>query len=254
MGPRLRVRPGLGARLALSLKPCAWLLVAALLLGGAWAFPSQPEARQVRLQGTRNTRELGGIPLRVGSVRKGKIYRSGALCFATRSDAQVLHQSGIRTLVELRLASEIAKDGADKPYLLEGLTLVHWPMGHGGDVRGREAYFAYLRDNRPLVRDFFQLLGRAESYPLLFHCSAGKDRTGILTALLLEWLGASREVILDDYLHSRRITSRLKVEEDWIAAVFETVDTAGGIEPYLLGLGLTAEELVSVREHLIEQP
>ena len=231
----------------------SYCLVFLLLLASAVvAHPSKPEQRKVKLDGTRNTRELGGLAVEGGRVAPGKIYRSGALCFASRADAKKLRDSlGIKTILELRLNSEIGKDGPDKPYLTQGLRTLHWPMANSRGL-GREAYISYLEDNRPLIRDFFRLLSKEQTYPLLFHCSAGKDRTGILTALLLESLGTPRELILDDYIHSRRITPKLKVKESWIQVVFDAVDRAGGIESYLTGVGVSKAQLNKVRALLVQ--
>ena len=84
----------------------------------------------------------------------------------------------------------------------------------------------------------------------MFHCSAGKDRTGILTALLLELMGTPREVITDDYLHSVRITPKLKVEKAWIDAVYAAIDADGGIEPFLKKRGVTEAQMAAVRANL----
>lgn len=216
------------------------------------AFPSHPEERKVVLKGTRNTRELGGIQVKDGVFASGMVYRSGALCFASREDAAKLHGLGIQTILELRIQKEITKDGPDKSYLLEKIPQrLHWPMANSHGL-GREAYISYVAENRRLFRDFFRLMSKKENYPVLYHCSAGKDRTGILTALLLESLGTPREIIVDDYIHSRRITPRLKVQEDWIQVVFDEVDRAGGIDPYLKGIGVTQDELAAVRSLLVK--
>ncbi len=229
-----------------------YFLVLFLLTVAVSAYPSKPDERKVVLKGTRNTRELGGIPVRGGTVAKGMIYRSGALCFASREDAAKLHGLKIRTFLELRLNQEIAKDGPDKGYLLEKIPVnLHWPMGNSHGL-GREAYVSYVEENEKLFRDYFRLLSKSENYPILYHCSAGKDRTGILTALLLESLGATREVIMDDYLHSRRITPKLKVQEDWIQVVFDAVDRAGGIAAYLQKIGVTAAEREAVARILVK--
>ena len=209
--------------------------------------------RAVILKGTRNTRELGGLPVAGGTVKEGRLFRSGALCFASREDAAKLQGLGIRTILELRLDSEISKDGADKSYLLEKIpNRLHWPMGNSHGL-GKEAYQSYVAENRDLFRDFFRLMSKPENYPVLYHCSAGKDRTGILTALLLESLGTPREVITDDYIHSRRITPKLKVQEDWLQVVYDEIDANGGIESYLKKIGVTSKELKSVRDILINK-
>lgn len=229
------------------------LLLTALLVPLALPVTAYPsgEERKVTLQGTRNTRELGGLPVQGGTFKKGQVYRSGALCFATLQDAATLKSLGIKTIIELRLAGEIKKDGPDKPYLTSGVAnKVHWPMANSHGL-GKEAYESYMKENGPLFRDFFRLMAKPSNYPVLYHCSAGKDRTGILTALLLESLGTPRDVIMDDYIHSRRITPKLKVQEDWLQVVFEEIDQAGGIDSYLRRIGVTDQERESIRKTLV---
>lgn len=213
-------------------------------------YPSAPEQRNVSLQGTRNTRELGGLPVRGGVFAQGKVYRSGALCFASKADAEKFHKIGLKTIIELRLDNEIAKDGPDKVYLTNKVPhLFHWPMA-GSKGPGLPAYQTYMAENGKLFRDFFSVLAKEENLPLLFHCSAGKDRTGILTALLLELMGTPRKVITDDYLHSMRITPKLKVERAWIDAVYAAVDADGGIEPFLRKRGVSEQQISAVRSNL----
>lgn len=222
-----------------------------LLLSGAVLandYPSHPEARKVVLKGTRNTRELGGLPVDGGGTfPKGKVFRSGALCFASQDDAAKLLGMGITTIIELRLNEEIAKDGPDKGYLTKGVpNLHHWPMA-GSRGPGLAAYESYMQENGPLFKRFFTVLSKEESYPVLFHCSAGKDRTGILTALLLDLLGTPRHLIYDDYLHSMRITPALKVDRVWMDAVFAAVDARGGIKPFLRSCGVTDQQMAAVQ-------
>jgi hypothetical protein len=123
---------------------------------------------------------------------------------------------------------------------------IHWPMA-GSRGPGLAAYESYMEECGPIFRDFFVVLAEGKNYPVLFHCSAGKDRTGILAALLLDLLGTPREVIYDDYLHSMRITSKLKVDKEWLDAVFRAVDAEGGTEPFLKARGVTDQQLASVR-------
>lgn len=236
----------------LSLLCLSWLICLAPM--AADTHLSQPEARQVKLDGTRNTRELGGLPVAGGTFPTGLVYRSGALCFATQADAEKLLGKKIATIVELRTEEEIAKDGPDKPYLTQGVpNLVHWPMTSSRGP-GLAAYESLMQECGPLIGDFFTLLAQQDNYPVLYHCSAGKDRAGILTALLLDLLGTPRAVIYDDYLHSMRITAKLKVDKTWLDAVFAAVDAVGGTEPYLKAHGVTDAEIASVRTLLTAHP
>lgn len=201
----------------------------------------------VILQGTRNTRDLGGIPVEGGQVKPALVYRSGALCFITADDVNTLEALKIRTLVDLRLQKEIDKDGLDR---LKGPRVLFLPMANSQGL-GQEAYRYYMIENAPAIRGFFAALAEADSYPLLFHCSAGKDRTGILAALLLEMLGASREVIAEDYLQSVKNSPRLVVKPEWLGEVFSAVDKAGGIQAFLLANGVPMAQQQRIRELLV---
>ncbi len=234
------------------------LLVLALALPAlAEQVPQPPrplrtnEQRAVTLQGTGNTRDLGGLPALGGYVRDGLIYRSGALCFATEGDIQRLSSLRLSTLLELRLDSEIQRDGPDRLRLRDSVKHnVRLPMASSRG-RGAEAYGVYLEENRQAIRGFFELLSDPGMLPLLFHCSAGKDRTGILAALLLESLGTPRSLIMDDYLQSVRNSAGLEVHPEWLEVVFQAVDRAGGIRAYLESKGVSGAVQEAVRRNLV---
>ena len=223
----------------------------ALMFSFALLAPLRSLAKPaIILQATRNTRDLGGLPVKGGQLRPGRLFRSGALCFVTRADVDRLNELHCTTVVDLRTAREIAKDGLDRPGL-EIPRKLALPM-HNSYGRGQQAYHSYIREGDSVVRSFFEMLGRSESYPVLFHCSAGKDRTGILAALVLWSLGAEREVILDDYLQSQRNAAGLIVKPEWIGEVFQYVDECGGIEAYLSKVGVSTETVERLREELVE--
>jgi protein-tyrosine phosphatase len=203
-------------------------------------------AEPIQLEGTKNTRDLGGMPVAGGRLRSGRLYRSGALCFVTAGDLEKLDGLRLRTVVDLRTDKEIEKDGADRLVLEENL---RFPMTsyHG---RGAEAYRSLLLQNPQALRGFFSLLARQDSYPILYHCSAGKDRVGIMTALLLDALGTPRELILDDYLQSMRNSPKLEVHAEWLQEVFEAVDRSGGAAAFLAIQGIPAGQLEQIRNTL----
>jgi len=219
--------------------------------------PSPPplrtnQQRAVLLAATRNTRDLGGLPTRGGFVRNGLVYRSGALCFLTEADVQTVRSLKLSTLLELRVDSEIHRDGPDRLALTSSIpNNIRLPMSSSRG-RGAEAYGVLLEESRQAIRGFFELLGNRRSLPLLFHCSAGKDRTGVLTALLLESLGTPREVILDDYMQSVRNSAGLVVHPEWLEVVFRTVDREGGIVAFLKSKGVSDLVQEAVRSNLEE--
>lgn len=211
-----------------------------------------PAQRAVLLAGTRNTRDLGGLPAAGGYVRNGKVYRSGALCFATEVDVETLRRLGLTTVLELRTDEEIQRDGPDRVDLVHSVAIsLRLPMSNSRG-RGAEAYGVLLEENGRAIRGFFELLADPKDLPMLFHCSAGKDRTGILTALLLEVLGTPRAAIMDDYLQSVRNSPNLVVEPEWLQVVFAAIDRAGGIGPFLDRMGVTEATRAAVRRNLIE--
>jgi len=239
----------------------ACLLVLMGLVLPALAAPPTPSTpprrthlqRAVRLAATRNTRDLGGLPTRDGFVRTGLVYRSGALCFLTEADVATVQALKLSTVLELRVDSEIHKDGPDRLALTSSIPHhLRLPMSSSRG-RGAEAYRVLLVENRQAIRGFFELLANRHSLPLLFHCSAGKDRTGVLTALLLESLGTPREVILDDYMQSVRNSPGLIVHPEWLEVVFQAVDGAGGIGTFLESKGVPASVREAVRQN-IEEP
>ena len=205
-------------------------------------------AEPVILKATRNTRDMGGLAVRGGVLRSQMLYRSGALCFLTKGDIETVNALHLRTLVELRVAKELAKDGPDRAGLNGQRVLI--PMGNTHGI-GQEAYRSYIREDSQEIKAFFELLARADAYPLLFHCSAGKDRTGILAYLLLWALGADKDVRDDDYLQSQRNAPGLVVKPEWIGEVTSYVEECGGTEAYLRKIGVTPQTIEAIRQRLV---
>src|SRR5258707_6728222 len=97
---------------------------------------------------------------------------------------------------------------------------------------GRE-HLALVRHFREDWRRFFKLLCARDVYPLLFHCSAGRDRTGVGAAMLLSLLGVSRERIVADFLESNVVFTKALLAGEQLDPVFELIDESGGIEPFM---------------------
>ncbi len=178
------------------------------------------------LTGAANVRDIGGYPAAGGrEVAWGKVLRGDALCSLTEADSAVLAGLGLHTVIDFRTPGEILLAGEDK--LPAGVTLVSLPvrggdMGTfyevitGGDAQLQErllgggqaarymaeACRAFVAD--PRQRQCFAAALRyiAVGLPLLYHCTAGKDRTGWMTAIVLTALGVERADVMDDYLLS----------------------------------------------------
>ncbi|KIO76925.1 hypothetical protein TH53_12505 [Pedobacter lusitanus] len=168
--------------------------------------------RLVPLQGAANFRDLGGYMTSEGThVKWGKVYRSAEISKLTDADLKLLAQKHIKAVVDFRSDEEVAKAKdrlpANASYLqlpagsesLAGIMAV-LPKLSSGDSLMISFYSqtAHLKDK---YKPFFQeLLKMPDSDALLFHCTAGKDRTGIGAALFLHVLGVPDETVLEDYL------------------------------------------------------
>lgn len=196
--------------------------------------------RHLPLGGVRNARDLGGYRTRAGrSVRWGMVYRSGAIGEATPEDRTLLAARGLRSVCDLRSGPERVAAPDAWPQQA-GITVWEQPeqeaVGDSRELlanslvsaeRTREVMIeAYRRMPFIQTAAFGALfLGLArDPLPLLFHCSAGKDRSGGAAALLLLLLGVDRETVVADYLlsnHARDALCRDYVEDPRHAAARE---------------------------------
>ena len=167
-----------------------------------------------------NFRDLGGY--RTADERKVRwrlLFRSGALNNMTATDAVRARQLGIRNVLDLRRVDEI-RTGVGPliappvrhhalPLLPEdGSTQLNERFGQRISA---ERYFAYLGFGAKPFIDVLELLARQETYPAVSHCSAGKDRTGVVAALILDILGVDAETIVQDYALSSRTADSLLI-------------------------------------------
>jgi len=215
----------------------------------------------LRTFAAQNFRDLGGRPASAGRrVRTGKIYRSSHLAEVPAESP--ISQLKLRTLVTLQSRAEVKHLGAPKPAGRRGVRWEHIPMGDEwfndqGYTRiatepGRE-HLALVMHFRKDWRRFFKLLCERDVYPLLFHCSAGRDRTGVGAAMLLSMLGVDRERIVADFLESNLVFTRALLAAEQLDPVFELIDENGGIEGFMREvIGLEPGELDVIREDLLE--
>lgn len=231
------------------------------------------QERLLPLEGAYNVRDLGGYPAPGGkTVKWGKVFRSGDLSKLTSNDKQLLENIGIKTIVDFRSEQERTREPhrlPDSVEVLRNLTI------NAGDMvalteftreAGPELMIKINRmlttDAQPQYREFFSLLSGQTHLPLLFNCSAGKDRTGFAAAMFLASLGVEREIIYNDYVLSAdyvrdkyasllekepHLESALTVQREFLEGAFDEIDTRfGGVENYLAGtlgvnLGLMRE-------------
>jgi protein-tyrosine phosphatase len=173
----------------------------------------------VPLQGGSNFRDLGGHRTKAGAtVRRGAVFRSAHLGGLTDTDRAALGKLGVRTIVDLRGVTE----AAETPHLIDGLACrvvgAHIEPAVGDRIRNAVAdgsaspfmmmelftdhYRDYPRRCAPGFRTLFTTLSDGTHRPLVFHCTAGKDRTGFAAALLLSLLGVPWDDVMEDYLRT----------------------------------------------------
>lgn len=169
--------------------------------------------RHYLLQGGCNFRDLGGYPTRDGrATRWGMLFRSAVLTYLTPADHRQLASLKVHTICDLRRADEIA---LEPTRWATEVCVESWSIdadvaraqqskdweSHSEEAAAiatmREAYRSMPKWLQPQLRGLFQCL-RAGSSPILFHCAAGKDRTGFIAAMLLHALGVPRSVIFED--------------------------------------------------------
>lgn len=182
--------------------------------------------RIVPFEGVLNFRDLGGYETLDGrATRWGRLFRSDAMHDLTDEDLLAFRSLGLSSVVDLRSAAEVARTGRG-PLELESLRFVNSPVL--SDAETEEPREESVFDESYLARRYLQYLdvgGPAfivaikemtveENYPLVFNCFLGKDRTGVLAALVLSCLGVDRETIVADYAltHGRmsHLTEKLR--------------------------------------------
>jgi len=235
-----------------------------------------------------NVRDLGGLPVNGGGrTRFGVAYRSSTLQHATESDLELLlGRVGLRTLIDLRLPDEVEREGygsmAGAP-----VRVVNLPIRKSAQsslaardlvpdksrVDLAQLYGQLLAGSPVEIVSAARLVADPQQRAVVFHCAAGKDRTGVLAAVLLDAVGVPAEVIAADYALTNERMQRVRDRLDTLASyqglpaantgVLAVDDTImlrflkdlyadhGGAAPWLRAQGLSGSELESLRDALV---
>jgi protein-tyrosine phosphatase len=246
--------------------------------------PMAAPDRLLPLVGAFNFRDLGGYPTVDGRItRWGRLFRSDTLHGLTDSDVEVLHGIGLTTVIDLRRPAELETSGRG-PLVSEQVEYRHLPLivdeGEQPGVPAEDQenlaqiYKWFLEVGRRSLVEALTMVGEPQNHPLVFHCTAGKDRTGVLAALVLDILGVERNVIVEDYVLTASrmdlVMARIKREPEAEALIAEvpqflfraeaeTMETFidelhrnhGGAREWALGAGVSTEALDTMTEVLI---
>lgn len=180
--------------------------------------------RFLTLTGAGNVRDLGGLPTDDGRrTRSGLILRSDFLVKLSQEDeVELLQRFGLRTVIDLRTRDEI--EAHPGPWEGRGPTVVRTSLPIDPDFAATSSeemvglYLSFLEPPAEAMKAALSVLLDPDAHPLLIHCAAGKDRTGVLVALALILAGVKRSAVIDDYTltHARMpaVVARLVAEAD----------------------------------------
>lgn len=209
--------------------------------------------RWLELEGMDNVRDVGGLLLRDGgATRHGVLLRSASLSDATPDDVEHLVRTfGLRLVLDLRTPREIERDGptalAAAGVETVALTLIgesrDWLPETGDDIDPAvRNYLGYLSDQPANIVAAVRRLAAPDAGPTLVHCAAGKDRTGVLVALVLDAVGVQRAAVVADYaLSAERVEAMFR---RWTTAAGEPMPA--DLTPHLP----RAEVMTEVLAHL----
>lgn len=190
-----------------------------------------------------NLRDLGGIPVATGEVACGTLYRGAPLKGLGPQGCAEVAELGLKTVIDLRTESEREATPSSECVQARSL-LAPLPIPYG---LGPSDYLADLNTTESIAV-VFHALADPEAYPVYFHCTYGRDRTGVLGALLLLVLGATPEDVMTDYMLSK---SSVGAYPDSLQAVLDDIALRGGAEAVLSSAGISSDELAVLRMRAI---
>ena len=247
------------------------------------------QQRHIPIPQTYNVRDLGGYPTRGGgTTRWHTFYRSDNLHLLDGAGVQMVLDLGVRRVFDLRHGGETGrwpnKLAAHEAVTYENLPLTSEnPAGAEEAAQRRrvqdlEASYRQMLDQRgPELLRLFSAFADAAQRPVLFHCTAGKDRTGVVAGLLLSFAGVDEATIAEDYALTQTLQNevylagaRQRAElagvswdeyrqllvsppEYMLRTLAYLGDRYGSAEKYLVAIGLSDAQLQALREAIIEE-
>jgi protein-tyrosine phosphatase len=176
--------------------------------------------RIIELEGAVNFRDLGGYATTDGQRTRWRVlFRADGLSELTEPDLVIMRELGIRTVIDLRTGHELEQSRFDVD--AHPVEFHHFPFIKSlGNVEAFERapgflgaqYQEMLEDAAPQIVGALSALAAPGARPAVFHCTAGKDRTGLLSALVLSLLGVPEDTVVADYALSGAAMARLRAK------------------------------------------
>jgi len=255
--------------------------------------------RLLNFEGIANFRDLGGYATESGEhVKWGVLYRTGMLAHSTDADLEGLKTLGLTHLIDFRSAPEKEEEPnrlpqptpfevTEIPTLDDGNEAMIGEIMErieSGNFEGFDPHETMIEGNRqfaseftPQFRQFINIVLDADGSPVVWHCSAGKDRAGFAAAILLRILGVAPDLVMQDYMASKKNSLEARrsqllmlrlfkgkeaaqklevlmgVEEEWLAAGFDQIDKQwGSFDNYVRqALQLSEEDIARLRHNLL---
>jgi len=236
----------------------------------------------VKLSGYVNFRDLGGHATPNGTVRSGHVYRSDSLAHVEADDVvHLVEERGITLVVDLRREHEVevaplaALEAAGVRVVHNSLIDPAVPTLQTNDIVDgtlADRYVSILDTSGAQFVSVLRLIADDANHPMVFQCAAGKDRTGLVAAMVLGLLGVDEATITSDYAATAavidhllaRLSARMpgrdapgprimSAEAETMQAALDWMRTThGSIEGYVRAHGLTDAEITALRDDLIE--
>jgi protein tyrosine/serine phosphatase len=240
--------------------------------------------RRILLQGSYNFRDFGGLQTADGrTVRSRRLFRSDELHQLTPEDVEILAELGVASLLDLRTMNEVTTKRAALLFD-RGVRHLHVPLQNEAaldrealkaiaQMPMEELYASFLDGRKEAIGNIFGLLAEESTYPAVVHCAAGKDRTGVVSAIVLRTLGVPDAEIVADYALTdepmSKIAARLREDKraqypdlppHLLRALPETmigflarIDARfGSHERFLADAGISESTVIRVRELLLK--
>ena len=251
--------------------------------------PEIDTRRSIPVEGAHNVRDLGGYAtMDGGQTRWRTLFRAADIHALSPSAQATLTDAGVKHVIDLRGSQELVespsvfRDRPDvdyRPCNMTGDNLINrWgsiPVPDDSSVRLSTMYSTVIDERGEMVKTILESVSQPGALPAIFHCTAGKDRTGVLSALLLGIAGVPREGIVEDYALSARFLYGTSVvppdgsgenasppfEEyqlkwcppDAMGLTLDHLDSKyGGIHNYVRHIGVDNATVSIIREALVE--